>query len=182
MPASNNPKKYMHFYWIAFLAFIVLVIFFVKGLGLNPAFLPSKLINEPFPEFTLRTIGEPSSLKNKQDILGEPVLVHVWATWCGICLREHDDLLAIKQVWPYKIIGVNYKDEPAQVAKWLSQKGSPYDFSLDDRTGKLGIDLGVYGTPETYVVNEQGIIIARHVGPISKEVVERSVLPMLERQ
>ncbi len=172
-----------NFSWVLFIGFILLVGFFAKGLTLNPNFLPSQMIEKPFPEFQLRTIEsteELSTLKHKQDILGEPALVHVWATWCQICLQEHDDLMLIKQKWQPHIYGVSYKDEPTKVAKWLNAKGKPYDFTLDDRTGSLGVDLGVYGTPETYVIDGQGVILARHVGPISLAFFEQEFLPLLE--
>lgn len=182
MSPVHEQKRSFNFYWLIFLVFIVLILFFVKGLRLNPNFLPSQLIEKPFPEFTLRTIGENSTLKHRKDIVGEPALVHVWATWCGVCLQEHEELLNIQKIWPYKMVGVNYKDEPTQVIKWLSKKGSPYDFSLDDRTGKLGLDLGVYGTPETYILDASGTIIARQVGPITVENIQKVYLPLLAKK
>lgn len=174
-----NSKSKFNFNWLLFIGFILLVGFFAKGLKLNPNFLPSQMIQKPFPEFQLRSIEPHSTLKHKQDILGQPALVHIWATWCQICLHEHDDLMAIRQKWQPNMYGVNYKDDPTKVTKWFAAQGQPYDFTLDDRTGSLGVDLGVYGTPETYVIDAQGIILARHVGPISLALFERDFLPLL---
>jgi len=179
---GNLITRKFNFSWLLFLGFILLMVFFAKGLTLNPNFLPSQMLDKPFPDFQLRTIESiesQSSLKRKQDIVGQPALVHVWATWCQICLQEHDELMAIKQKWQPLIYGVNYKDEPIKVVKWFAAKGKPFDFTLDDRTGSLGVDLGVYGTPETFLINEQGVILARHVGAISLKTFEQKFLPLL---
>lgn len=179
---DSKKSKKSNFSWVLLVGFIFLVGFFAKGLTLNPSFLPSQMLDKPFPDFQLRTIEKiesQSTLKYKKDILGQPALVHIWATWCQICLQEHDDLMAIKQKWQPRIYGVNYKDNPTKVAKWLGEKGKPFDFTLDDRTGSLGVDLGVYGTPETYVIDGQGVILARHVGPISLDFFEQKFLPLL---
>tara|TARA_R110002110_G_scaffold400317_2_gene616652 strand:+ start:11337 stop:11945 length:609 start_codon:yes stop_codon:yes gene_type:complete len=178
-PPEVNSNSKFNFNWLLFIGFILLIGFLAKGLKLNPNFLPSQMIQKPFPEFQLRSIESHSALKHKQDILGQPALVHIWATWCQICLHEHDELMAIRQKWQPSIYGVNYKDDPSKVTKWFAGQGQPYNFTLDDRTGSLGVDLGVYGTPETYVIDAKGIILARHVGPISLTLFEREFLPLL---
>lgn len=165
--------------WIGF---IILIIFLGRGLMLNPNLLPSQLIGKPFPNFELYTLSDEPKLMVSEALKGEPYLVHVWATWCGVCLQEHPIWLEIQEKWQPKIIGVSYKDPAKRALHWLNTQGNPYFFDLDDKGGKLGLELGVYGTPETYVVDDTGIIRYRHVGAISLEQFENHIQPLLKPQ
>ncbi|RLA25873.1 MAG: DsbE family thiol:disulfide interchange protein [Gammaproteobacteria bacterium] len=156
--------------FIPLLLFIILGGFLWKGLSIDPRELPSALLDKPFPEFTLATLQEPERIVSKQDFIGQPVLVNVWATWCPSCRQEHRQLLAIAQSGKIPVIGLNYKDERDLAIEWLQQLGNPYQFNIYDAEGMLGLDLGVYGAPETYLLDAQGIIRHRHVGVLTAEV------------
>lgn len=155
--------------FIPLLLFIILGVFLWKGLSIDPRKLPSALLNKPFPEFKLPALQAPERNLSKQDFLGQPVLVNVWATWCPSCRQEHQQLLAIAQSEAIPIIGLNYKDERDLALEWLQQLGNPYQFNIYDSDGMLGLDLGVYGAPETYLLDAQGVIRHRHVGVLSPE-------------
>ncbi len=150
--------------------FIVLGIFLWRGLSLDPKELPSALIDQPFPDFQMASLQQPDKVLTKADLLGKPVLVNVWATWCPACRQEHADLLAIARQGSIGIVGLNYKDDRAAAVKWLQDLGNPYVFNIFDENGMLGLDLGVYGAPETYLVDSEGIVRYRHVGVITEKV------------
>lgn len=150
--------------------FLVLGIFLWRGLSLDPKELPSALIDQPFPDFEMASLQQPDRILTKADLLGKPVLVNVWATWCPACRQEHADLLAIARQKKMGIVGLNYKDDRAAAVKWLQDLGNPYVFNIFDENGMLGLDLGVYGAPETYLVDSDGIVRYRHVGVITEEV------------
>jgi len=143
--------------------------FLYSSLGKDPQELPSALIGEPFPEFALEELSDPQRQVTQADFAGQVVLVNVWATWCFACRIEHTwfNDLAENGV---KIIGLNYKDDRAMAQEWLDQRGNPYQFSIFDSRGILGIDLGVYGAPETYLVDAEGIIRHRRVGVVDDRV------------
>lgn len=150
--------------------FFVLGIFLWRGLSLDPKELPSALIDKPFPEFKIASLQQPDRIVTKADFAGKPVLVNVWATWCPSCRQEHADLLAIAREGTLGIVGLNYKDDRAAAVKWLQDLGNPYIFNIFDEDGMLGLDLGVYGAPETYLVDAEGIVRYRHVGVVTEEV------------
>lgn len=150
--------------------FLVLGIFLWRGLSLDPKELPSALIDKPFPEFKIVSLQQPDRIVTKADFAGKPVLVNVWATWCPACRQEHADLLAIAREGTLGIVGLNYKDDRAAAVKWLQDLGNPYIFNIFDEDGMLGLDLGVYGAPETYLVDAEGIVRYRHVGVMTEEV------------
>lgn len=149
--------------------FLGLGFFLWRGLSIDPTELPSARLNEPFPAFELASLTEPERLLTAQDLQGEPALVNVWATWCPTCKEEHAflNLLAQEGV---KIYGINYKDEPVKARAWLQRYRNPYVSTIDDQQGTLGLDLGVYGAPETYIIDAQGIIRYRHVGAVDERV------------
>lgn len=155
--------------FIPLLLFFVLAGFLWKGLSIDPRELPSALINKPFPEFSLASLQQPERLLSKQDFIGQPVLVNVWATWCPSCRQEHEQLLMIAQADEIPVIGLNYKDERDMALQWLQQLGNPYQFNIYDEQGMLGLDLGVYGAPETYLLDAQGIVRHRHVGVLTAQ-------------
>ena len=139
------------------------------GLDKDPTELPSALVGEPFPAFNLPSLMAEQPFVTEQDFKGDVVLVNVWATWCFACRIEHPMLneLSAKGV---KIIGINYKDQRAEAHSWLAERGNPYQFNIFDAHGQLGIDLGVYGAPETFLVDASGTIRHRRVGVVDELV------------
>jgi cytochrome c biogenesis protein CcmG/thiol:disulfide interchange protein DsbE len=148
--------------------FLVLSIFLFKGLDRDPTELPSALVGEAFPSFTLRALGD-GRLLSEQDLKSQVTLVNVWATWCFACRIEHPMLnqLADQGV---AIVGINYKDQNDKAQTWLEQRGNPYLFNIVDADGSLGFDLGVTGAPETYLVDASGVIRHRRVGVVDQRV------------
>ena len=145
----------------------------IGGVGFllsDPHELPSALLNKPFPEFQAPLLHDPDRTVARDDLLGEPVLVNVWATWCPTCKAEHDELLAIRDDTGLRIVGVNYKDDPAKARQWLEAYGNPYDLVIEDRDGSLGVELGVYGAPETFLLNAEGTIVYKRVGEINDRI------------
>lgn len=176
--ASKKQRKSLRSFWGLWLGFIVLIAFLAKGLQLNPYRLPSHEVSKPFPAFQLRTL-QTQEMMQREQLLGTPSLVHIWATWCGVCLKEHQTLLTIKRQWQPKIIGVSYKDQPGKVLAWLEKSDDPYDLLIGDPGGELALELGVTGTPETYLIDSQGVIRYRHVGPLSEAIFTEKLLPLL---
>ncbi len=155
------------FLFIPLLGFIAMGILFWIGLGQeDKTSLPSPLIGKPFPTFILNTVESGESTNHLPQ---EPVLVNVWATWCPTCKAEHAFLneLAKQGV---KIVGINYKDDDFKARQWLQAYGNPYLFNIADPDGKLGLELGVYGAPETFLVDSKGIIRAKHIGDLNAQV------------
>ena len=147
----------------------------------DPHRLPSALLGKPFPDFAApRLDGESADLVRRADLLGSPALVNVWATWCPTCKAEHDELLRIRAVAPQlRIIGVNYKDDPAKARLWLRDYGNPYELNLLDRDGALGVELGVYGAPETFLLNAAGEVVFKQVGAVTDAIWRQELAPRL---
>lgn len=146
---------------------VALAIVFLKSFEFGPRdVLPSALVGKPFPEFSYSELHNGQQL-TRSDLIGEPRLVNVWASWCVACGVEHPILLEIATSG-VSIVGLNYKDEPDTARQWLLERGNPYDFNIVDREGLLGIELGVTGAPETFVLDEHGTIVDKHVGLISE--------------
>ena len=162
--------------FIPLILFTGMALFLFRGLSLDPRELPSALIDRPLPQFTLPALGREQPL-SRDDITGRVALLNVWATWCVSCRVEHPYLqqLAAQGV---PIYGVNYKDDDAAALRWLSELGDPYVANIVDRQGSLGLDLGVYGAPETYLVDAAGVIRYRHVGVVDARVWESLLQPL----
>ena len=156
--------------------FLLLAVFLFRGLELDPQALPSALIDHPMPEFQLPELGTGRSL-SRADVTGQVSLFNVWATWCVSCRVEHPYLqqLADEGVPVY---GINYKDEDAAAMRWLRELGNPYRLNIADREGSLGVDLGVYGAPETYLLDAAGVIRYRHVGVVDERVWREILQPI----
>lgn len=149
--------------------FIAMGVLFWIGLGQdNKSVLPSQLIGKPFPQFATTALESGKAVSNA-DINGQPALVNIWATWCPTCKAEHEFLNTLAKQG-VRIVGVNYKDDDFKAKQWLSAYGNPYVFNLSDPEGKLGLDLGVYGAPETFLIDSQGIIRGKHVGDLNAQV------------
>ena len=158
--------------------FILLAVFLFRGLSLDPREMPSALIDQALPEFTLQELREGSEI-TRNDVVGEVALFNVWATWCISCRVEHPylQLLADQGV---AIYGINYKDEDEAARRWLADLGDPYRANIVDTTGSLGLDLGVYGAPETYFVDAAGVIRYRHVGVIDERIWRSRLEPIYQ--
>lgn len=155
--------------FVPLVLFIALGYFLWKGLSLDPNAMPSALIGQPFPQFKQPSLENPEQILTNADFQGKPLLVNVWATWCPSCREEHPDLVALAKQNKLAIIGINYKDERPAAQQWIRELGNPYLFNIFDEQGMLGLDLGVFGAPENYLVDAQGIVRYRHVGPITAE-------------
>ena len=159
-------------------AFAALVALLYLGFTLrDPHELPSALVGKPFPEFDLPLLA--GGRAGREALVGEPRLVNVWATWCPTCLAEHGELLRIRAQTGLSIVGVNYKDDPQQARRWLLRHGNPYDFNILDADGELGVNLGVYGAPETFLVDRAGIVRYKRVGEVNARVWRREIEPAL---
>jgi cytochrome c biogenesis protein CcmG/thiol:disulfide interchange protein DsbE len=159
--------------------FLVLVGFLFVGLFLNPREVPSPLIGKPAPLFTLNQLQQPGKTLGTPDMKGQVWLLNVWASWCVSCREEHPLLVELGKTKLVPIIGLNYKDEPAAGMKWLARNGDPYNLSVVDRDGAVGIDFGVYGVPETFVIDKQGTIRYKQIGPITVEALEKKIIPLV---
>jgi len=144
--------------FLPLIAFAGVCAFLYQGLQLEPSKLPSALLGKPFPEFVLTALRDETKPLGRGDVVGKVALVNVWATWCPSCRVEHHFLNEIVEKFGVVIYGVNYKDERDKAQQWLENLGNPYRLSIYDDTGSLGIDLGVYGAPETYVIDHNGMI------------------------
>ena len=159
--------------------FVVLCAFLLMGLWRDPREVPSPLIGKPAPPFTLAQLHEPSKTLGPADLRGQVWLLNVWASWCASCRDEHPLLVALGRAKIVPIVGLDYKDEAADGMRWLAQNGDPYSVSVVDRDGRVGLDWGVYGAPETFVVDKTGTIRYKQIGPITAEALEKKILPMI---
>ncbi len=147
----------------------------------KPGELASALIGEPVPTFSLARLDAPSSLFTEKALGKRVTLLNVWATWCYACGLEHGMLMKIKQDYQVPIYSINYKDDPVAARTWLQQKGNPYVMTGSDSKGDAAIDLGIYGTPETFVINAQGEIVYRHVGAITQKAWDEVLYPLIKK-
>lgn len=146
----------------------------------DPHLLPSQKLNDRMPDFELPSLMQADQTLTAADVTGEVSLLNVWATWCPSCVAEHGELTRIFETTGLRIIGVNYNDDSAAARTWLKRWGDPYAFHIVDETGTLAIDLGVYGAPETFVVDADGIIRYRHVGVVTQKVFEETLAPLIQ--
>ncbi|MBX3619034.1 MAG: DsbE family thiol:disulfide interchange protein [Rhizobacter sp.] len=159
--------------------FIVLAVFLAIGLNHDPREVPSPLINKPAPAFTLPQLDSDATFSPK-DMAGKVWLLNVWASWCVSCREEHPVLVEFSRTKAAPIIGLDYKDQRADAKGWLSRFGNPYDLSVVDADGRVGIDYGVYGVPETYVIDKTGTIRFKQIGPVTPEVLQKRILPLIQ--
>jgi cytochrome c biogenesis protein CcmG/thiol:disulfide interchange protein DsbE len=161
--------------------FLVIVVFLAIGLNLNPREVPSPLIDKPAPAFQLARLDRPQETIRPEDLRGTVWLLNVWASWCVACLQEHPLLVEFSRQGVVPIYGLNYKDTPDAAVAWLTKNGNPYTLSIVDADGRVGIDYGVYGVPETFVIDKQGVIRFKQIGPVTPEVIDRKLLPLIKR-
>ena len=163
------------------LLFAALAVLLAVGLGRDPKEVPSPLIGKPAPAFALTRLDDPQVVIKRDDLLGRVWMLNVWASWCVACRQEHPLLVDFARRKTVALFGLNYKDQRADGQRWLAQFGDPYDASLVDADGKVGIDFGVYGVPETFVIDKQGVVRFKHIGPITPEVLRERIEPLLKQ-
>lgn len=161
--------------------FAVLAVFLWLGLSLRPSEIPSPLLDKPAPTFSLQQLHTPDQTITPADMKGQVWLFNVWASWCVSCRQEHPLLLQLAKSGEVPIYGLNYKDQRQDAVRWLQQLGNPYVASAYDVNGQVGIDYGVYGVPETYVIDRDGVIRHKHIGPISPEALQNEILPIVRK-
>jgi cytochrome c biogenesis protein CcmG, thiol:disulfide interchange protein DsbE len=159
--------------------FLVLVGFLAAGLKLDPREVPSPLIGKPAPGFALSRLDDADKTVRRDDMLGKVWMLNVWASWCAACRDEHAHLLAFARRQQIPILGLNYKDTRNEGMGWLSRFGDPYDASLFDQDGRVGIDFGVYGVPETFIIDKQGLIRFKQIGPVTPAIIDTRIVPLL---
>lgn len=158
-----------------------MAVFLALGLNLNPRDIPSPLIDKPAPDFSLPILTDANKTLSKKDMLGKVWLLNVWASWCGSCRSEHPVFNQLAKQSVVTIVGLNYKDEASAAKQWLAQLGNPYNVSIMDQEGRTGIDYGVYGVPETFVVDKKGVIRYKHTGAVTWKDVQEIFLPFIEQ-
>ena len=168
-------------FFIPLAVFLLLAVFLGIGLTLNPREVPSPLIDKPAPAFSLPQLRDPQVTLTAESLRGKVWLLNVFASWCTPCLEEHPLLVELAAGGAVPIYGLNYKDARDAALKWLGRHGDPYTAVIVDPDGRAGIDYGVYGVPETFVIGRQGVIRFKHVGPLNRKVLEDRILPLVRQ-
>ena len=158
--------------------FILLVGFLAVGLGLKPREVPSPLVGKPAPAFDLPVLQQPDKRFAPGEMRGKVWLLNVWASWCVSCREEHPVLVELSKRGVMPILGLNYKDKGDEATAWLKRFGDPYQLSVVDADGRIGIDYGVYGVPETYLIDAEGVIRYKQIGPLTAAILEQKILPL----
>ena len=185
VPEQSTPNFSRGRLFVPLAIFVLIALVGYMGFQLGDRkVLPSALLGKPFPEFRARVLdsrgtGAPALFATRADRLGRGVLVNVWATWCPTCRAEHDELARIAEAYGLPIIGINYKDKPELAQQWLARYGDPYEFHIEDLDGQLGIELGVYGAPESFLLNPEGQIVYKRVGDVNPRIWENEMKPRL---
>ncbi|WP_341677472.1 DsbE family thiol:disulfide interchange protein [Niveibacterium sp. SC-1] len=161
--------------------FVVLLGFLAVGLRRDPHEIPSPLVGKPAPGFSLPRLEAPEQHFAPADLKGKVWLLNVWASWCVSCRDEHPVLVEFAGRNLVPVVGLDYKDNPTDAQAWLARFGNPYGMVAVDAEGRIGIDYGVYGVPETYVIDKQGVIAHKHIGPLTAEVIEQEILPLIRK-
>lgn len=164
---------------VPLLVFVIIAGFLYAGLSRDPRYVPSPLIGKQAPEFNLPTLADPSVSFTPADMRDKVWLFNIWATWCAACRIEHPLLVQLARSGQVDIVGLNYKDEDASASQWLTDLGNPYVTTAVDKDGRIGIDWGFYGAPETFVIDKKGIVRHKHIGPVSPDDLTRTILPMV---
>ncbi|AKJ29246.1 DsbE family thiol:disulfide interchange protein [Caldimonas brevitalea] len=167
-------------YAVPLAVFALLVWGLARGLALDPRAVPSPLIGKAAPAFALARLDEPGQQLRLDDLRGQVWVLNVWASWCTACLQEHATLVEFSRTHAAPVIGLNYKDQRAEALAWLDRHGNPYRTSVVDVDGRVGLDFGVYGVPETFVIDRQGRVRFKHAGPLTPELVRSRIEPLLK--
>lgn len=169
-------------YLVPALVFALLVGVLAMGLNRDPSYVPSPLLGKPAPEFSLPRLDDPALKLSRRDLLGRYSLVNVWGTWCTGCRQEHELLLTLAQESGIPIYGINWKDDPDLARQWLAELGNPYAAVGMDQDGRVAIDWGVYGAPETFLISPEGAVLYKHIAPMTLEVWREEFLPRIDPQ
>ncbi len=169
----------MRLYWVIGI-FVALLALLAVGLTLNPREVPSPLIGKPAPGFELPLLHAPDKTFSQKDMLGRVWILNVWASWCPPCLIEHPVVTELARSGVAPVVGLNYKDAREDALPWLKRNGDPYQLSVYDAAGRIAIDYGVYGVPETYIIDRRGVIRYKHIGPLTPEVAQKKIRPLVE--
>jgi cytochrome c biogenesis protein CcmG/thiol:disulfide interchange protein DsbE len=161
--------------------FLGIAAFLFRGLGMDPRKVPSPLVDKPAPQFNLPELSDPARTVSTEDFKGRVSLFNVWATWCVSCRAEHQVLMRLASQDSVDIYGLNYKDTRNEAMQWLEFYGDPYTANAFDADGRVGIDWGVYGTPETFVIDRAGTIRYKHIGPLTDADVEQTIMPLVQK-
>jgi cytochrome c biogenesis protein CcmG/thiol:disulfide interchange protein DsbE len=159
--------------------FAALVMLLAAGLTLNPREVPSPLIGKPAPQFRLPQLHQPEQTFAPAELKGKVWILNVWASWCAACRDEHPVLTDLANSRIVPVYGLNYKDKRDEAIAWLKRYGDPYDASIFDADGRVGIDYGVYGVPETYIIDKQGVIRYKRIGPVTPDIVKQKIVPLI---
>lgn len=178
-PESRTGRQKVWIYLLPLSVLLLIILVFHAGLGLNPRLVPSPLIGRPVPEFSLPRLNNTDDVFMQSTLQREVSLLNIWATWCVSCRQEHPTLMKIAASDEVPVYGLLYKDEPGKAAQWLQDRGDPYRANAVDADGRVAIEWGVYGTPETFVIDDRGIIRYKHIGPISWDDWETVILPLV---
>ena len=160
--------------------FVLLAAFLWRGLKLDPREVPSPLVDKPAPAFALTRLDDASRTIRRDDMLGKVWMLNVWASWCEACRTEHPTLVSFAKTGTVPIVGLNYKDTRNEGLGWLARFGDPYAMSLFDEKGRVGIDFGVYSVPETFVIDKQGVVRFKLIGPLTPELITTKIRPLLK--
>jgi cytochrome c biogenesis protein CcmG/thiol:disulfide interchange protein DsbE len=166
---------------IPLFAFVVLAVVLAIGLNRDPREVPSPLIDKPAPTFRLTRLEDPATTIALADLRGKVWMLNVWASWCVACRDEHPLLVAFSKKNVVPIYGLDYKDQRDDGMAWLSRMGNPYQASLFDGEGRTGIDYGVYGVPETFIIDKTGTIRMKHIGPLTPDVIATDIEPLVRK-
>ena len=172
-------KRFNPWFLLPLLAFAGLVAFMAVGLNRDPHLVPSPLINHPAPNFQLPQLQAAGKTFTPAAFKGQVWMLNVWASWCVSCREEHPVLLRFSRTHRVPLVGLDYKDQPADALKWLNDYGDPYTLTAVDADGRVGIDYGVYGVPETYVIDKAGVIRYKQIGPVTPEALQQTILPLI---
>lgn len=167
-------------FWLPVGIFAALALLLAVGLTLDPKEVPSPLIDKPAPAFELSRLADPEARFSPADMQGRVWVLNVWASWCVSCRAEHEVLQALADQDLVPIVGLNYKDNPGNARQWLADFGDPYMLSVMDREGRAGIDWGVYGVPETFLIDRQGVIRYKHIGPVDFSALSNELIPKIK--
>ena len=169
--------------WLPLIAFAALAALLLAGVlmnsGKDTSAIASPLIGKPLPAFSLPVLGEQGRVVTPKSLVGTPFLLNVWGSWCVNCRDEHPTLIALAHSKRIRVVGYNYKDTPEDAQRWLGEFGNPYELVLADEDGRAALDFGIYGAPETFLVDAGGTIRWKHVGPITDEVLQGELEPLL---
>jgi len=168
-------------YLVPIVAFAVMIPVFIVGLGRNKSEIPSPLLDQPSPEYSLPALDDPSRQVGSETYRGQVALVNVWATWCVGCRAEHEFLMELSRRNVVPIFGLNWRDQRDMALEWLRDLGDPYMASAFDAEGTVGIDWGVYGAPETFLLDEDGTVVYKHISPLTEKVWQEEFMPRIEQ-